>query len=39
LFEQSVITGRKKIARENPDFKFEKFDIQYCSSIEEAIKK
>jgi hypothetical protein len=39
LFEQSVITGRKKIARENPDFNFEKFDIQYCYSIEEALMK
>jgi hypothetical protein len=39
LFEQSVITGRKKIARENPNFKFDKFDIQYCNSIEEAIKQ
>ncbi len=39
LFEQSVITGRKKIARDNPDFIFEKFDIRYCNSIEEAISK
>ncbi|MDO1448896.1 hypothetical protein Q0590_21640 [Rhodocytophaga aerolata] len=39
LFEQSVITGRKKIARDNPDFIFEKFDIRYCTSIEEAISK
>lgn len=39
LFEQSVITGRKKIARENPDFNFSKYDIVYCNSIEEAIEK
>jgi hypothetical protein len=39
LFEQSVITGRKKIAREHPDFKFDKFDILYCNSIEEAIAR
>ncbi|QHT70565.1 hypothetical protein GXP67_29895 [Rhodocytophaga rosea] len=39
LFEQSVITGRKKIARENPDFSFDKFEILYCNSIEEAIEK
>ena len=39
LFEQSVITGRKKIARENPDFNFDKFEIIYCKSLEEAIEK
>ena len=39
LFEQSVITGRKKIAKENPDFNFSKFDIVYCNSMEEAIEK
>ena len=39
LFEQSVITGRKKIARENPDFNFSKYDIVYCNSMEEAIEK
>lgn len=39
LFEQSVITGRKKIARDNPDFNFDKFEIIYCNSLEEAIEK
>jgi hypothetical protein len=39
LFEQSVITGRKKISRENPDFNFDKFEILYCTSLQEAIEK
>ena len=39
LFEQSVITGRKKIIRENPSFNYDKYNILYCTSIEEAIKK
>jgi hypothetical protein len=39
LFEQSVITGRKKIARENPSFNYAKYDILYCISMEEAIEK
>jgi hypothetical protein len=39
LFEQSVQTGRRKIARENPDFDFEKFNIVYCKTIEEAIER
>ncbi len=39
LFEQSVITGRKKITRENPSFNYNKYDIMYCLSMEEAIEK
>ena len=39
LFETSVSIGRRKILEKNPDFNFEKFDIQYCSSVEEAISK
>lgn len=39
VFEQSVITGRKKIQRENPLFNYSKFDIIYCTSMEEAIEK
>jgi hypothetical protein len=39
LFEQSVITGRKKISRDNPDFNFDKFEIIYCNTLEEAIEK
>lgn len=39
LFEQSVITGKKKIIRDNPEFNYNKYDIVYCSSLEEAIDK
>lgn len=39
FFEQSVEMGRKKIARDYPDFNFSKYDIVYCTSLEEAIEK
>ena len=39
LFETSVSIGRRKILERNPDFSFEKFNIQYCSSVEEALSK
>lgn len=39
IFEKSVELGRLKIAKENPDFKFEDFDIQYCKTVEEAMEK
>lgn len=38
LFQKSVEVGRQKIAREY-NFDFEKYDIVYCSSIEEALEK
>ncbi|TAG03290.1 MAG: hypothetical protein EAZ44_06230 [Cytophagia bacterium] len=39
IFEKSVELGRLKIAKENPAFKFEDFDIQYCKTVEEAMEK
>ncbi|MEM6841141.1 MAG: hypothetical protein AAF944_18335 [Bacteroidota bacterium] len=39
LFETSVSIGRRKILEKNLDFSFDKFDIQYCSSVEEAMSK
>lgn len=38
-FEKYVLEGRKKIARENPWFDFEKYDIKYCRTLEEAIER
>jgi len=37
LFKQSVEIGKGKIVRENPDFDFEKFDIQYFDTIDAAL--
>jgi len=37
-FKMSVKIGRERIVKENPDFKFEDYDIQYCDSIEEAMQ-
>jgi len=37
-FEHLVNVARRKIARENPWFDFERFDIRYCKSLEEAIE-
>jgi hypothetical protein len=39
LFTKSVEIGRAKILAKYPEFSFEKYDIQYCNSIEEAIEK
>ncbi|MCS6820389.1 MAG: hypothetical protein NZ551_00810 [Microscillaceae bacterium] len=39
FFRQSVKIGREKIKKEHPDFNFDKFDIQYCDSLEEALEK
>lgn len=39
FFRQSVNIGREKIKKDHPEFSFDKFDIQYCSSLEEALKK
>ncbi len=39
LFETSVKIGRQKILENNPNFDFDKFDIQYCDSVEEAMSK
>lgn len=38
-FRESVKLGRKKIARENPDGKFNELDIRYSNSVEEALKE
>jgi hypothetical protein len=38
LFKKSVEVGRQKIAREY-NFDFDKYDIVYCNSIEEALEK
>lgn len=38
LFQKSVEVGRQKIAREH-GFDFDKYDIQYCSTLEEALAK
>lgn len=37
-FRMSVKIGKERILKENPDFKFEDYDIQYCDSIEEAMQ-
>lgn len=37
LFRKSVEIGRGKITNEYPDFDWQKYDIQYCESIEEAL--
>jgi hypothetical protein len=36
-FEQQMNRARKKILQENPWFNFEKYDILYCKTLEEAI--
>lgn len=38
FFRKSVEVGRDNIAKNNPSFKFEDYDIQYCESIEETFK-
>jgi hypothetical protein len=38
IFKKSVELGRQKIAKDNPHFNFNDFDIQYCESIDEALK-
>ncbi len=38
IFETSVKLGKQKIAKENPNFKFEDFDIQYFKTLEESIE-
>lgn len=37
LFNQSVQIGREKIERENNNFKFADYDIQYKDSLEDAM--
>jgi O-methyltransferase involved in polyketide biosynthesis len=39
LFKKSVEIGRNKIAQEHPEFEWDKYDIQYCESVEEALEK
>jgi hypothetical protein len=39
VFQHYVQEARKKIRREYPWFDFEKYDIVYCNSIEEALEK
>ncbi|TAG88541.1 MAG: hypothetical protein EAZ20_08305 [Bacteroidetes bacterium] len=39
IFEKSVELGRQKISKENPDFDFNAYDIQYFKSLEEAMEK
>ncbi|WKN44020.1 hypothetical protein [Tunicatimonas pelagia] len=39
LFKNSVSIGRRKISEKNPDFSFDKFDIRYYESMEEAMGK
>jgi hypothetical protein len=39
LFRKSVEIGRAKIKQDNPQFNFDKFDIQYCETIEECFEK
>jgi hypothetical protein len=38
LFRESVKIGREKIKKSNPQFDFNKFDIRYCNSLEEALR-
>lgn len=38
-FRESVKVGRKNIARKHPQGKFHDLDIQYASSLEEALEK
>jgi hypothetical protein len=38
LFRESVKIGREKIKKSNPQFDFNKFDIRYCNSLEEALQ-
>ncbi|HAI77197.1 MAG TPA: hypothetical protein DCM08_13220 [Microscillaceae bacterium] len=39
FFRMSVDIGRQRILKEHPEFNFEKYDIQYCETIEEAFEK
>jgi hypothetical protein len=39
LFERHVLNGRKKIMTEHPDFDFDRYDIIYCQSMEEALSR
>ena len=38
LFKLSVEIGKEKILKDHPGFLFNKFDIQYCDTIEEALE-
>ncbi len=37
-FEYLVNLGKRKIRREHPEFVFEKYDIVYCHTLEEAVE-
>jgi hypothetical protein len=37
-FRMSVEIGRQKIAKDNPEFKFDNYDILYCDTLEEALE-
>jgi hypothetical protein len=37
LFEESVKIGRERIIKENPGFNINKYDIQYCKNLQEAL--
>ena len=39
LFAKSVEIGKERIKRENPEFSFSDFDIQYFDNLEDAIAK
>jgi uncharacterized protein YqfB (UPF0267 family) len=39
MFERNVMAGRRKIMRDNPEFDFDKYDIVYCKTLEEALEK
>jgi hypothetical protein len=39
IFRKSVEIGRNKIIQDNPQLNFDKFDIQYCETLEEALEK
>jgi hypothetical protein len=36
-FKMSVKIGKERIVKENPDFKFEDYDIQYYDTLKEAL--
>ena len=38
-FKMNVNLGRELIKKNNPDFKFEDYDIQYCNSVQDALEK
>ena len=38
-FKMNVNLGRERIKKNNPDFRFEDYDIEYCNDVQTALQK